>query len=745
MTNRRNIFLLGILLLMLQAMTLNAQQIVKSESGYQLVNKKGKVLTPEPYDDMGWSDDANPDSDPLMYINVVGVSRNGKWGVINTKGKEVTPIKYDQVNYFSDGLSIVADNGRFGAINTKGEEVIPLTFQKMRSLAGNKPLYVVTNNGLQGLINPKGDVILPIEYISIKWAGTQLLAAMTQKGTWHLVDYQGKLYANEEYSDWTWNHKHKKLILDQNGRKGMLNETSEKVFDIKYKSFSFTDSTIIVDKYPELILGDIEGDKFSTWNCDSLSYASDTLVRYYVDHKVGIARLNGENIFFNLYDEVGDFEDGLAIIRKKNTYGVCNTKGKLIIPLKFKNVKRMPTGHFWTLDKNNFTDIYSEAGKNLTYHNYDMVGEYSQGKYLVKKARKYGYLDSNLKEWISPKFSDAESFVGPYAVVRTDDYYGVIDLNKNWVITPIIDRLKTISEGLFYFEDNQMWGTLSVDGYEWYRSDNATVEYFEDGYVIMKKGGKFGLLTNKGELCLSTSYDSLKFDHLSEGRVDMYIDSTWLYKDVHNFEGEPKRDAYAKYDEVGEPHEVFTKVKQRGRYGFMDYLGRMRLTVQYEDVKGFSEGLAPFKLNNRWGFINKGDHIYLQPRYDDLYPLVKNMAKAKKNNRWGVINSEGKVIIPFEYENIERTPYNNWYVWEKGGKKGIYKPGGVQGIYGKYQEIDDLGIDYVIVEQHGLFGLDRIDGFSSWSLQYQKIKLLDNKKWVELTKSKATKEEVLMK
>ncbi|WP_044229294.1 WG repeat-containing protein [Flammeovirga pacifica] len=713
-----------------------AQEIHQNESGYLLLNKKGKVVTPQPFEDMGWSDDANPESKPLFYYDVIGVYQNGKWGVINNKGKQVAPIKYDMINYFSNGVSIVSLNGRYGAINTKGDEVISLAFQKMRALAGNVPMFVVTNNGLQGLINQKGEVILPIEYITIKWAGNKLLAAMTQKGTWHLVDYQGQLFSKEEYSDWKWNHQHKKLVLDKNGRKGMLDEVGKTEYEIKYKSFTFSDTSITVEKFPELILGDIKGEQFSSWNCDSLSFASDTLVKYYVDGKTGIASIHGKNVFFNLYDEVGEFINGLAIVKKKNTYGVCTTKGKLIVPLKFKNVKRMPTGHFWTLDKNNFTDIYSQEGKNLTYHNYDMVGEYSQGKYLVKKARKYGYLNSQLQEWIPPTYTDAESFVGPYAVVRTDDYYGVIDLEKNWVITPIIDRLKTISEGLFYFEDNQMWGTLSHDGYEWYRTDNATVEYFENGYVIMKKGGKFGLLTNKGELFLHTNYDSLNFDYLAEGRVDMYIDSTWLYKYVEEVEGEPKRDAYDKYDSVGTPHEAFTKVKMGNKYGFMDYLGRTRLTPQFEDVKFFSEGLAPFKLNNRWGFINKGDHIYLQPRYQELLPLVNNMAIAQKNNYWGVIDRDGNVIIPFKYEKIERTQFNNWYVWEKGGKKGIYKPGGVKGIYGKYQEIDDLGNDYVIVKQNEKFGLDRIDGYTSWSSQYVQIRLLRNKVWVELIKNK---------
>ncbi|NLR95004.1 WG repeat-containing protein [Flammeovirga agarivorans] len=712
-----------------------AQEIIQTIEGYQLQNSKGKILTDIFYDDMGWSDDANPESKPFFYGQLIGVQLNGKWGLINTKGKEVVSPKYQTINYFTNGISIISENGRFGAMNTSGKEIVPLTFSKLKMMSGNLEMLVASSNGLQGVIDFKGNTILPIEYISIQWAGPKLLAAMNQKGEWELVYHDGTPYSKERYTSWKWLHQPQKLLLDINGRKGLLDNQTVVEYEVKYKSISFTDSTCIVDTYPTYVLGTLDGTSLSTWNCDSIQYASDTLIRYFVEDKVGVATIHGRNQFFNFYDVVGDFVNGQAIVQKKNRFGVCDTYGKLIIPLKFNNIKRMPTGHYWTLDETNFTDIYDHKGKNITYHNYDMVGEYSQGKYLVRKARRYGYLDSNLKEWISPQFTDAESFVGPYAVVRTNDYYGVIDLNRKWVISPVVDRLKTISEGLYYFEDNQKWGTLSAEGYEWYRTDDATVESFEDGYVIMKKRGKYGLLTNQGELCLNTLYDSLEFSNLDEGRVNMYIDSTWLYKDVYDDEGEPKRNAYQMYEEVGVPHEGFTEVKMRDKYGFMDYLGRMRLTIQYEAVKHFSEGVAPFQLNNKWGFIDKEDRIYLQPRYEELFPLINNMSKAKKNGYWGVIDRNGEVVIPFKYEAIERTSFGNWYVWEKGGKMGIYEPGGTIGIYGKYTSIKDLGIDYVIVSQDKLLGVDKINGLVSWGQKYYQISLLSNKKWFALTTS----------
>lgn len=708
--------------------------VVKTEKGYTMITQKGKKLFDTYFDRFGWSDDADTTSAPLFYSNLIGVKSGNKWGVVSAKGKEIVPVSYEILNYFVNGVTIVSKQKRFGALNAQGEEIIPTTFQKLRFMAGSLPLLVAKNNGLQGIVNMKGDWILPLEYITVKWAGKQLIAAMTQNGEWLFVTHNGEPFSDALYSDWKWYHKEKKLLLNRNGRYGLLDENANEIYPTINKKISFTDSTILVESYPLIELGTVEGDLLSLWHCDSISYAGEELVRYYTSGKVGIATKEGMNLFYNFYDEVQDFEDGQAIVRKGNRYGVCDSLGRLIIPIDFISLKKMPTGHYWTLNTENFPDVYDHKGKNLTMHHYDIVGEYSQGKYLVRKARLYGYLDSNLEEWISPQFKDAESFIGPYAVVRTNDYYGVLGLDKEWKITPIIDRLKTISEGLFYFEDNQEWGTLGIDGIEWFRTDSATVESFHDGYVIMKRRGDYGLLTSKGRQSLSTSYDSLDLMYLKEGRIDMYLDSTWLYKVVDDREGEPHREAYNLYEHVEKPTEGFSLVTIGGKYGSMDYLGRLRLSCRYESMRKFSEGLAPFALNRKWGFIDQEDVIILQPRYEDLYELKDNMAIAKSRGKWGVVNKNGNIIIPFEYEKVERSAFNNWYIWEKEGKQGIYKPGGIKGIYGKYDQINDLGIDYVIVEKGNKIGVDRIDGLNTWKIQYSSIHLLDNNKWFSLEK-----------
>lgn len=83
-------------------------------------------------------------------------------------------------------------------------------------------------------------------------------------------------------------------------------------------------------------------------------------------------------------------------------------------------------------------------------------------------------------------------------------------------------------------------------------------------------------------------------------------------------------------------------------------------------------------------------------KYDTIiYPRLKEYYFAQKDSLWGVIDKKDQVILPFEYQMIELTSYNNF-----------------------------TGIDTFIVQKYGLFGtvdfennfviLPKYDAISGW-------------------------------
>lgn len=77
---------------------------------------------------------------------------------------------------------------------------------------------------------------------------------------------------------------------------------------------------------------------------------------------------------------------------------------------------------------------------------------------------------------------------------------------------------------------------------------------------------------------------------------------------------------------------------------------------------------------DKYGILrDSGDVNYT---YDTIiYPRLKDYYFAQKDGKWGVIDKSDKVILPFDYEFIERTWYNNFtgkdkFIVQKNGHLG---------------------------------------------------------------------------
>lgn len=64
---------------------------------------------------------------------------------------------------------------------------------------------------------------------------------------------------------------------------------------------------------------------------------------------------------------------------------------------------------------------------------------------------------------------------------------------------------------------------------------------------------------------------------------------------------------------------------------------------QYQNVKSFSEGLAPVQASNgRWGYINQGNQMVIQAKFEDAQEFKDGKAAVKLNGKWGFINKRGE-------------------------------------------------------------------------------------------------------
>ena len=117
----------------------NAQNLKPFEANnglYGYKDEKGKIVIPARYVTATYFYDG---------IDKAWVYLNSKFALINKKGKLVTAFKYSYVNFFSEGMAVVAVNtkfmeegGGYGFVDKNGKEVIPLIYDHVEEFKDGK-------------------------------------------------------------------------------------------------------------------------------------------------------------------------------------------------------------------------------------------------------------------------------------------------------------------------------------------------------------------------------------------------------------------------------------------------------------------------------------------------------------------------------------------------------------------------------------------------------------------------------
>ena len=357
------------------------------------------------------------------------------------------------------------------------------------------------------------------------------------------------------------------------------------------------------------------------------------------DYAEGLARIKKgtlfgyadsvENVTIPIqYDEATHFKNGLAVVRQNGKYGVIDKKGKEILPLLYTNITVTPA-HTLIVRKNEKVGLFDFSGKSVLPIEYSLLSYVVDDLYAFKEydssanSRKLqGILNKKGKIIQQPQYGSMRDFANGFTIVWTPakPSFGAIN-RKGEVIIP------NQYADLQYFTNKN---------YPFLRAEQTVL------LPNKKAVHLFGVIDSLGKIVLPISYEAIGdfgkgiAQITKKGKVGL-IDSTM------------KIILPSDYQAIGKLSDNFLWVKQNNQYGFVDITGKIVIAPQYAQVTDFEAGTALVKQHKHWYRINTQNQkiIAKVKNYQSIETFDNGVAKVRMNNLVGLIDQTGtETVVP---------------------------------------------------------------------------------------------------
>lgn len=281
--------------------------------------------------------------------------------------------------------------------------------------------------------------------------------------------------------------------------------------------------------------------------------------------KYGFVNKKGEMFIPFIYDYVGNFEDGLAVVKENDKYGCIDPTGKIIIPIDYSLTDAI--NKKWSLkqkQKESKSEYIDTLGNSVSFSSNDYKKN-AMGSIRLRKGKKYGLIDTTGKVILPATYDLFTIFLDSLAFVCKDGKCGHID-GTGKVVIPLTEKGKRyglFSEGLTSFGQDEKYGFIDKTGKVVILAVYDYVQGFSNGLARVQKDKKYGYINKKGEIVLPIVYDY--GESFTNGLAKVYKDK---------------------------------------KVGFINTKGEEIVSISYNNSKDISEGVVWLKYGKKWGLFD---------------------------------------------------------------------------------------------------------------------------------------------
>ena len=263
-------------------------------------------------------------------------------------------------------------------------------------------------------------------------------------------------------------------------------------------------------------------------------------------------------------------------------------------------------------------------------------------------------------------------------------------------------------------------------------------------YFVSFKNNKWGVIDSSGNDVIAPSYAEIII--IPNSKRDVFLCTYDVNYETNEFKtkalNSKNEEIFTQYAEVSAIQnydennnlwyeEDVIRVKNNGKYGIIDFLGKELLPCEYDEitvVTGIKNALK-VKKDGQYGIVDNEGKKILKEQYKD----IKNLGKDNKagfivqseDSKWGVVDYSANVILETKYDEIDKNHTTDLYIVKQDGKQKLVKKQGEEVLTAEGYEIKNIlnnsenGIIYV---KDGKYGVMKITGETVIEPSYQDLK-----------------------
>jgi len=318
--------------------------------------------------------------------------------------------------------------------------------------------------------------------------------------------------------------------------------------------------------------------------------------------KYGFMNAQGKLMIPAIYNEVGPFQEGLAVVSKEDLFGIIDKKNQVIVDFQYDEILEFVSNRA-IVRKGEKYGVIDRLGKLIFPLIYDDISLSDQGIYDVVSNGTNSLFDLNhqavtsVEQVAQTTFSQKMSLQFP-----TYELVGELDRTSNRAVVKINGQLNYI---------DSTGKIILTTPLEWY-ADALSLSKFQKGFAVFRKKEKYGLIDVNGKV---------------------------VQKNVYELSG---------------PYTGFWPVKDKGNWALLDAKGKVVLPFEYDFIRYIDDLGYLIERDAYFGLINATSQMILPVSFSTIKNFDSRYYLVSIDDKLGLFSKEGKEVLSVQYDRISR-------------------------------------------------------------------------------------------